>query len=252
MTLIIQNQNIPKLPSELAKFAKPVQAKKVEPTEAPGKYDTVSISGKKPVQGVVLLGDTPITMDSEFGKQFKPKETTQFSSDEVSAVARQLSALMDENSQEMYLKISSGMSEKQLAEHFGNIGQKLDAALAGGDISQQEYNDLNAGLEKYVEAISGKAEREAASWEVVKQMAQATRAKIESGCSKEEMAAYAKSNEENFQNEISKFVEKYCHIERSLLNEMINQVRGGKSFFPAGTEQVYKRENAAGYFKNDL
>lgn len=28
MTLIIQNQNIPKLPSELAKFAKPVQAKK--------------------------------------------------------------------------------------------------------------------------------------------------------------------------------------------------------------------------------
>jgi len=252
MTLIIQNQNIPKLPSELAKFAKPVQAKKVEPTEAPGKYDTVSISGKKPVQGVMLLGDTPITMDSEFGKQFKPKETTQFSSDEVSAVARQLSALMDENSQEMYLKISSGMSEKQLAEHFGNIGQKLDAALAGGDISQQEYNDLNAGLEKYVEAISGKAEREAASWEVVKQMAQATRAKIESGCSKEEMAAYAKSNEENFQNEISRFLEKYCHIERSLLNEMINQVRGGKSFFTAGTEQVYKRENAAGYFKNAL
>lgn len=33
MTLIIQNQNIPKLPSELAKFAKPVQAQKVEPTQ---------------------------------------------------------------------------------------------------------------------------------------------------------------------------------------------------------------------------
>ncbi|MCX4266347.1 MAG: hypothetical protein OSJ64_06030, partial [Firmicutes bacterium] len=172
--------------------------------------------------------------------------TTQFSSDEVSAVARQLSALMDENSQEMYLKISSGMSEKQLAEHFGNIGQKLDAALAGGDISQQEYNDLNAGLEKYVEAISGKAEREAASWEVVKQMAQATRAKIESGCSKEEMAAYAKSNEENFQNEISKFVEKYCtyRLDRdsmAMVAARVSSRRERSRFISAKTQPVTLR-----------
>ena len=147
-------------------------------------------------------------------------------------------------------KIAFVMSEAQLAEHFGAIGKQIDAAFSAGQITQQEYDDLNLGLEKYTEAMSSKSEQTAAMWEVGMQVASATRKMIESGATKEEMADYAAGVRENMQAEISKFVEDFCSIDRSLLNSLITRVRGGESLFPEGTVHSYGRENTAGYFKN--
>lgn len=213
------------------------------------RYDTVEINGMKPpVMSDMLtpLEDCPVTLPG-FGPV---KESTQFTSENVSEAARNLSALMDENGMDIRSKIAFGISEAQLAEHFGTIGKQINAAFSAGQITQQEYDDLNLGLEKYTEAMSGKSERTAAMWEVAKQNAQATRQKLNRGASDEEMAAHAKRIRETLQDEISKFVEEYCSIDRSLLADLITRVRDGENLFPEGTVHTYSRENTASYFKN--
>ena len=100
------------------------------------RFDTVEISGlNTPVLPEMLtpLEDCPVTLPGAFGPV---QESTVFSNEEVSAAARTLSALMDENGVDINTKISFGMSEAQLAEHFGSIGKRIDDALAAGQISQ--------------------------------------------------------------------------------------------------------------------
>jgi len=206
--------------------------------EMKNRFDTVEISGAVENASVVSF------------KEIEKAESTQFTNETVSEAARKLSALMDENGADINFRVSLGMSEAQLAEHFGAIGKQIDDAFSAGQITQQEYDDLNLGLEKYTEAMSSKSERTAAMWEIAKQNAQATLMKIRSGASKEEMADHAESIKENLQAQISKFVEDFCSIDRSLLNSLITRVRGGESLFPEGTVHSYGRENTAGYFKN--
>ena len=211
--------------------------------------DVVEISGQEsePAAGAMtLLGDVPIT----FSPPKEPKLSTVFTGGDVSETARRLAALMDEGGEDIQFKTWSGMSEKQLADHFGSIGRQIDQAFSAGAITEQEYEDLNLGLETYTEAISSRAEREAATWEIAKQCAQATRAMIAGGASQKEMGDYAGENRETFRGKIDKFVEEFCSIDRELLAQLIRRVRDGEQLFPAGTEQNYGRKNTRGYFKN--
>lgn len=216
------------------------------PGAALPRFDRAEIDRWKPQTGEVTFGDVPIA----WAEKPPVKTPVNFTGGNVSQTAQGLADLMDENSEELYFKICSGMSVKQLAEHFGGIGKKLDEAFQAGTITRQEYEDLNRGLEAYTEGVTQKAEREAATWEVAKQCAQATRAKIEGGASDEEMARYAKEHQEGFQDKIKAFLEEFCQIDRSLLKSLIQRVRSGESLFPEGIKQIYCRENTAGYFKN--
>lgn len=209
--------------------------------------DIVEISGQKPAVpgGTVTLGDIPITM----AEKNPIKTSTKFTNQNVSKPAQELAALMDENSEDLYFKLCSGMSEKQLADHVGSIGKQIDDAFAAGAISQQEYDDLNLGLKKYTDVISCKAEREAATWAVAKQCAQATRAKIESGASDKEMVRYAEEHKASFHSKIDQFIKGFCSIDRSLLADLIQHVQDGTQLFPEGTKHTYSQENTIGYFK---
>ncbi|MBD5160523.1 MAG: hypothetical protein HDT14_00580 [Oscillibacter sp.] len=213
--------------------------------------DRVELSGQRP-SGVVMLEPLSSEQLSGIGqmKMRESKETTQFTSAEVSETARQLSSIMDVNNSSAEMAAEFGISESQLAEHLGSIGKLIDEALSAGEITRQEYDDLNKGLEEYGEAIMTKAERSAAGWELAKEISKATRARIESGASTAEMAEYAKNLQENYQNMISEFVKSSCSINRSLMTQLTSRVRGGESLFAPGTEQVYGRSNVAGYFKN--
>lgn len=178
------------------------------------------------------------------------KLSTTFTNEQVSEKAEALSWLMDERSLDIEARVGFGMSQEQLAQHFGEIGRQIDGAFAAGEITQQEYDDLNAGLGQYSEAVTSRAERQAAIWEVVKEMAKTTRAMVERGASKEEMAAYAQRNMDTFQDRLSEFVEKHCAIDRDLMAKLIKQVRGGEDLIPPGTQQFYGKDNMVGYFKN--
>ena len=212
----------------------------------PGR-DVVEISGQAP--SVTLLQPSKMEpLCSE--KIWAPKESTQFTNADVSETARKLSALMDENDKNVEAATAFGMSEEQLAEHFGSIGKLIDEARSAGEISEQEYDDLNKGLEKYSEAIMTKAERSAAGWELAKHISKATQALISRGASDKEITEYAKDLQDSYQNKVSEFVKNSCSINRSLMSQLLGRVRGGESLFPAGTVQVYGRHNVTGYFKN--
>lgn len=209
-----------------------------------GHFDTVELSNDYGIK--VLKADAQ-------GDIRKPgpnaQLSTTFTNDEVSEKAETLSWLMDERSLDIEAKVGFGMSREQLAQHFGEIGRQIDDAFSAGEITRQEYDDLNAGLGRYSGAVTGRAERQAAMWEVFRQMAKTTRSMVESGASREEMAAYAQKNMDTLQDRISEFVEKFCKIGRNLMSQLIQRVRGGNNLIEPGTRQTYGKENMAGYFK---
>jgi len=210
--------------------------------------DTVTLSAQDASdRGIVILNDSAI---ADLTKRENAKLSTTFTGESVSDAARRLSYLMDENDENIRMKTNFGMSREQLAEHFGSIGRQLDDAFAAGSISRQEYDDLNRGLETYTQAVTSRAERMAASWEVLRQNARSIWEMAQRGVSKEEMDAYAKEIRDTLQDRITEFVKKHCSIDRSALAKLIQQVREGQSLFPEGTKQTYGRENTRDYFKN--
>ena len=204
--------------------------------------DRVEISGAAGVVQLVEPFSSPLVRET--------KETTQFTSAEVSETARTLSTIMDVNNTNVDIATGFGISESQLAEHFGSIGRLIDEALSSREITQQEYDDLNKGLEAYSEAIMEKAERSAAVWELGKSITKATRALIDQGASKQEMQEYAKNLQDNYQEKVSEFVKNSCSISRSLMMQLASQVRNGESLFAPGTQQSFGLNNVTGYFKN--
>ncbi|MBQ4100791.1 MAG: hypothetical protein IJC83_04505 [Oscillospiraceae bacterium] len=249
----IINQGNFRLPSPTINFLiQPNANSKIESNESQfllnNCYDTVELKSLGVADLFEKLGESEGLSISSIG-DMPAKESTKFTNEEVSESARYLSALMNENGNDICTKVFFGMSETQLADHFGNIGKQIDNAFSNGEITKQEYDDLNLGLANYTEAICVKAERSTAMWEVVKQNVQALSAKFMGGVSSNETDSEKIS--ETLHNRITEFVEEYCSINRSLLNTLIARVRSGENLLPEGTVQTYNRENTAGYFKNN-
>jgi hypothetical protein len=47
-------------------------------------------------------------------------------------------------------------SDTELAKHFADIGSRLDEAYENGTFSEDEYNELNAGLDDFIKQMKGK------------------------------------------------------------------------------------------------
>ena len=104
----------------------------------------------------------------------------------------------------------------------------IDSAFAAGEISEQEYNDLNKGLDTYTDFMTEKAEKQKASFAVMKQTAAATKAKIESGASEKEMTDYAELVREKWQEKINAYLEENAY-DRTALQQMISAIRTQKT-----------------------
>lgn len=148
-----------------------------------------------------------------------------FTSGNVSEKAQELASFMTEYPVGVEFSMD-GLSMEQLADLFGGIGKKLDHAFASGEVSEQEYTDLNKGLDAYTEFMTGKAEREKASCSVMKQTAAATKAMIWSGTSDKEMMDYTELVREKWQDKISEYLEENSY-DRTVLGEMITAIRTG-------------------------
>lgn len=122
---------------------------------------------------------------------------------------------------------SCGMKAEELAEHFGGIGKRLDAAYSEGKFTKEEYDELNAGLDEYIEKMTSRSERMTAVWATGK-------GKMEEGL-KSDLAAGITITKgdirpiEEIQAEISdrvdEYVENVCKIDRITLLDMINSIR---------------------------
>lgn len=213
----ISNQNsVPQEPSGSAKLEdlKPGQV-----------LDHVDISGAIP-------------LDPQFGKNIQydlnssfvvkgRQDFVAFSGGNVSEKAQALAGQMTEYPVGVALSMD-GFSMEQLAELIGGIGKEIDSAFAAGEISEQEYNDLNKGLDAYTDFMTEKAEKQKASFAVMKQTAAATKAKIQSGASEKEMTDYAELVREKWQEKINAYLEENAY-DRTALQQMISAIRTQKT-----------------------
>ena len=161
----------------------------------------------------------------------KPQLSTTFTNSQVSEKARELAMLMDERDDALRSQLkefSLTISRDQLAEHFGEVGRKIDEAFSEGSITRQEYEDLNAGLKKYTETVTAREERRAAVQEVLRRNAKAMDAMMRRGASQKEIGEFAKWNRETLSDRIDELVKKSKEYDRELMAALIERVRGGE------------------------
>lgn len=230
---------LPKLPNELVNNS---WVKKVDISNQDGVQQDnsvgVKLEGIKPGQVVDSVDiSSAIPIDPKFGENITydlnssflvkgRQDFVTFSGSNVCEKAQELAARMTEYPVGIAFSID-GLSMEQLADLVGGIGKEVDSAFAAGEISEQEYADLNKGLDTYTDFMTQKAEKEKASFAVMKQTAAATKAMIQSGASEEEMTDYAKMVREKWQNKINAYLKENAY-DRTALNQMIIAIRMGK------------------------
>lgn len=199
---------------------------KLEFSAKPGQmFDHVGISDTVPLDPQFGKNIT-YDLDSPFAVKGR-QDFVAFSGGNVSEKAQKLASLMTEYPPGVEFSMD-GLSMEQLASLIGEIGKEIDRAFSAGEISEQEYADLNQGLDGYTDFMTNKAEKEKASFAVMKQTAAATRARIEGGASDQEMTNSAELVREKWQEKVDQYLKENSY-HRTVLNQMIAAIRTGKT-----------------------
>lgn len=218
-------------------------------------FDTVEINGLKSSPG----DDRIVSMIDEECVNFlgyvhlrkdNLKSSVVFTNEQVSERAEALAWLMNENNPSFIPKDglkNSLVSKEQLAQHLGDIGRRIDECFAAGEITRQEYDDLNAGLEKFTEVSTAWLERRNAICRFGKEMNRSIRSMRKHGASEREIEAFAKERWADFHKNIDKFIKKFCAIDRNLITKLVQQVRGGEDLIPGSSRQTNGNDKTVGY-----
>lgn len=171
-----------------------------------------------------ILGSVRLRTDND-------KYCTTFTNEQVSDRAMALSWLMDGTHSVLFIPTdgSGNIGQDQLAQHLGDIGKRIDECFAAGEITRQEYDDLNAGLEKYTEAAASLVEWLTAARAVGRAYTQTMNAMVKGGASQQEIEAFAKAYQKTREDMINEFIKKSCKIDRGLLAQLVQQARYGET-----------------------
>ena len=218
-------------------------------------FDTVEISGLKSSPGderivsmideecVNFLGYVHLRKDNL-------KSSVVFTNEQVSERAEALAWLMNENNPSFIPKDglrNSLVTKEQLAQHLGDIGRRIDECFAAGEITRQEYDDLNAGLKKFTEVSAAWLEGRNAIRRFGKDMNHSIQSMRKHGASDIEIEAFAKEKREDFHKNIDEFIRKFCAIDRDLLLKLVQRVRGGEDLIPGSSRQTNDKDKTVGY-----
>lgn len=218
-------------------------------------FDTVEINGLKSSPGderivsmideecVNFLGYVHLRKDNL-------KSSVVFTNEQVSERAEALAWLMNENDPSFIPKDGlrdSLVTKEQLAQHLGDIGRRIDECFAAGEITRQEYDDLNAGLEKFTEVSAAWLEGRNAIRRFAKDMNHSIQSMRKHGASDIEIEAFAKEKREDFHKNIDEFIRKFCAIDRDLLLKLVQRVRGGEDLIPGSSRQTDDKDKTVGY-----
>lgn len=218
-------------------------------------FDTVEINGLKSSPGderivsmideecVNFLGYVHLRKDNL-------KSSVVFTNEQVSERAEALAWLMNENDPSFIPKdglTNSLVTKEQLAQHLGDIGRRIDECFAAGEITRQEYDDLNAGLKKFTEVSAAWLERQNAICRFAKDMNRSIKSMQKNGASDREIEVFAKEQWEDFHKNIDEFIRKFCAIDRDLLLKLVQRVRGGEDLIPGSSRQTDDKDKTVGY-----
>ena len=218
-------------------------------------FDTVEINGLKSSPGderivsmideecVNFLGYVHLRKDNL-------KSSVVFTNEQVSERAEALAWLMNENDPSFIPKdglTNSLVTKEQLAQHLGDIGRRIDEGFPAGEITRQEYDDLNAGLKKFTEVSAAWLERQNAICRFAKDMSHSIQSMRKHGASDREIEVFAKEQWEDFHKNIDEFIRKFCAIDRDLLLKLVQRVRGGEDLIPGSSRQTNDKDKTVGY-----
>ncbi|MDE5576287.1 MAG: hypothetical protein K2J11_02730 [Oscillospiraceae bacterium] len=123
--------------------------------------------------------------------------------------------------------LSSGIeggvpTKERIAEHYGKMVKRLDAAYAEGKFTKEEYDYLNNGIAERMEHSAACAEETAAGRAAGYDRTMSQKA------SKEHLAMSKEERREYMQSQISDYIDRYFKIDRTSLMELFNSVRYGR------------------------
>ncbi|MDE7302602.1 MAG: hypothetical protein K2N60_04705 [Oscillospiraceae bacterium] len=123
--------------------------------------------------------------------------------------------------------LSSGIvggvpTKERIAEHYGKMAKRLDAAYAEGKFTKEEYDYLNKGIAERMEHSAACAEETAAGRSAGYDRTMSQKA------SEKYLAMSKEERREYMQSQISDYIDKYYKIDRTSLMKLFNSVRYGK------------------------
>ncbi|MDE6745476.1 MAG: hypothetical protein K2J72_02430 [Oscillospiraceae bacterium] len=123
--------------------------------------------------------------------------------------------------------LSSGIvggvpTKERIAEHYGKMAKRLDAAYAEGKFTKEEYDYLNKGIAERMEHSAACAEETTASRAAGYDRTMSQKA------SERYLAMSKEERREYMQSQISDYIDRYFKIDRTSLMELFNSVRYGK------------------------
>lgn len=126
-----------------------------------------------------------------------------------------------------FYDLSSGIeggvpTKERIAEHYGKMAKRLDAAYAEGKFTKEEYDYLNKGIAERMEHSAACAEETAAERAAGHDRTMSQKA------SKEYLSMSKEERREYMQSQISDYIDRYFKIDRTSLMELFNGVRYGK------------------------
>ncbi|MDE6600180.1 MAG: hypothetical protein K2K34_08905 [Oscillospiraceae bacterium] len=126
-----------------------------------------------------------------------------------------------------FYDLSSGIeggvpTKERIAEHYGKMAKRLDAAYAEGKFTKEEYDYLNNGIAERMEHSAACAEETAAS------RAAGYNRTMSQKASKEYLAMSKEERREYMQSQISDYIDRYFKIDRTSLMKLFNSIRYDK------------------------
>lgn len=126
-----------------------------------------------------------------------------------------------------FYELSSGIeggvpTKERIAEYYGKMAKRLDAAYAEGKFTKEEYDYLNKGIAERMEHSAACAEENVAARAAGYDRTMSQKA------SKEYLAMSKEERREYMQSQISDYIDRYFKIDRTSLTELFNSVRYGR------------------------
>lgn len=113
-------------------------------------------------------------------------------------------------------------TKESIAEYYGNMAKRLDAAYAEGKFTKEEYDYLNEGIAERMEHAADCAEETAAFFEVGHDRSMSLIS------FEKRMSMTREERKADLRAEINEYIEKYFKIDRTLLMQLFNSCRYGK------------------------
>ncbi|MDE6591760.1 MAG: hypothetical protein K2K57_01690 [Oscillospiraceae bacterium] len=118
-------------------------------------------------------------------------------------------------------------TEERIAEYYGNIAKRLDAAYAQGKFTKEEYDELNKAIADGMEWETGRAERIKARFAIGAKIGNLPyKQSIER--IRREKAMTPEQCQAEMQAQIAEYVSRYTRYDRGAILKMFNSIRYGK------------------------